>query len=545
MSIGMVGRESKMLQDVYVDDLYDTYAVFNKIPMALITSELKEMNSQSTSSDITSEFGNIAKYYDIFNYGVGIIPEGTNGDFVGSHKRFKKAANLIKREARFLFCDTPDIKAIIQGKEKTKDKGIQDNVALCNTLIQKVIKRTMFEDKLLKGAKDCFIGKRVALVANVNYETGITLNFLQSTQFLYQSNEDNPDILETFVAFIIVNDSSTSETKRIFKKKFKMDYATDEETNETKKMCFLEEIMYDGKGTEVEVVREYGPTDLDRIPAVVILNDSLTGDSEGVSEIAQLMGNEQGYTQLANADIDAERKEMAQIRYTVDMDPDSTKDLSAAPGSYWDLQSDMNKDNKTVQVGTLSSSMNYSNATDMTLKRLEQNMHEEVDVPYINLETMSGTITSGKGLKAIYWPLIMRSKEKMKVWGPALSYIFRLIIDAAIVYEDIALMYIDEPIAPMDYDVQVLQNIPLPEDEEAEKTLDMQEVNTQVRSKKSYMKKWMELTDEEADDELRQIALERQMLEDSFQSDTYAETEEDITVEDIDEDKEDIDEPLQ
>ena len=35
-------------------------------------------------------------------------------------------------------------------------------------------------------------------------------------------------------------------------------------------------------------------------------------------------------------------------------------------------------------------------------------------------------------------------------------------------------------------------------------------------SKKSYMKKWRNLTDEEADEEIRQIALERQILDDSF-----------------------------
>ena len=35
-------------------------------------------------------------------------------------------------------------------------------------------------------------------------------------------------------------------------------------------------------------------------------------------------------------------------------------------------------------------------------------------------------------------------------------------------------------------------------------------------SKRYYMKKWRNLTDEEADEELRQIALERQLLESSY-----------------------------
>ena len=57
---------------------------------------------------------------------------------------------------------------------------------------------------------------------------------------------------------------------------------------------------------------------------------------------------------------------------------------------------------------------------------------------------------------------------------------------------------------------------PLPEDEAEEKVIDLQEVNNQTMSKKSYMKKWRNLTDEEADQELEQIARERELLEDSF-----------------------------
>ena len=46
--------------------------------------------------------------------------------------------------------------------------------------------------------------------------------------------------------------------------------------------------------------------------------------------------------------------------------------------------------------------------------------------------------------------------------------------------------------------------------------MDLAEVNSQTMSRKSYMKKWRELTDDEVNEELEQIALERQMLEDSF-----------------------------
>ena len=44
----------------------------------------------------------------------------------------------------------------------------------------------------------------------------------------------------------------------------------------------------------------------------------------------------------------------------------------------------------------------------------------------------------------------------------------------------------------------------------------MAEVTAQTMSRKAYMKKWRNLDDDEAEEELRQIALERQILEDSF-----------------------------
>ena len=53
------------------------------------------------------------------------------------------------------------------------------------------------------------------------------------------------------------------------------------------------------------------------------------------------------------------------------------------------------------------------------------------------------------------------------------------------------------------------------EDEAEEKGLDMAEVSEMLMSKKSYMKKWRGLTDTEVDEELKQMAIERQILEDS------------------------------
>ena len=73
-----------------------------------------------------------------------------------------------------------------------------------------------------------------------------------------------------------------------------------------------------------------------------------------------------------------------------------------------------------------------------------------------------------------------------------------------------------EALPEVEYDIRVENQYSLPEDEVEEKTIDLAEVTAQTMSRKRYMKKWHRLTDDEAEEELKQIALERELLEDSF-----------------------------
>ena len=77
--------------------------------------------------------------------------------------------------------------------------------------------------------------------------------------------------------------------------------------------------------------------------------------------------------------------------------------------------------------------------------------------------------------------------------------------------------YTDKNVIPnIPIDIIVENNYPLPEDVQEEKTMDITEVEANVMSRKSYLKKWRKLNDEEADKELLQIQKEKQMLEESY-----------------------------
>lgn len=491
----MASEEAKVIE---AENSTEVLTAFNRIPYALINAEVA-----GSTKDTLDELTQICKYYKVYKKGASFTVEGTNGDYVPARLKYKMAASLINKEARFLFAVPPDITVEPKGDVGKITQDAKDALTIMNDLVKTVLDVNKFEDALIKAAKDCFIGKRVAGLVNFNEDDGVTLTFLPSTQFIYETKVGNPNMITKFVCFMVIKNSMTLSEKRIFKKKFVLD----------NKKVFLEEVLYDGAGRIIEEITEYQETLMPMIPAVIFVNDGLTGEDEGESEIEILEDDESWYSKLSCADLDSQRKSMNPTKYAVDMESNSTKNLSTAAGAFWDLGSDQNLDKPHPQVGLLEPSMNYSSALDMTLGRIKRSAYEQVDVP--DIESVQATITSGKALKAIYWPLIIRCQEKMKMWGPQLRALVNIIIQGAMVYPNCVMQYINEPISPVDYEIAVEQNTPLPEDEIEEKNMDLAEVESKVMSRKSYMKKWRSLTDGEVQEELEQIALERQMIEDS------------------------------
>lgn len=476
----------------------EVFTAFNKIPYALINSEV-----DGSARDTLSELTEICRYYKIYKKGSKFNAEGTNGDYVPAKLNYKMCASLINKEARFLFAEQPDIVVETKGDVGKTLQETKDAITQMNDLVKTVLDENKFEQNLIKGAKDCFIGKRVAGLVNFNEDDGITITFLPSTQFIYDTKIGNSNIITKFVCFIIVKDSATLSEKRIFKKKYEL----------IDDVVYLEEVLYDGAGTELDVITERQEILLPMIPVSIFINDGLLGDEKGESEIETLQDEESWFSKLSNADIDAQRKGMNPTKYVVDMDSNSTKNLSTGAGAFWDMGSDQNLDNAHPLVGLLEPNMSYSSSLDTTLKRIKKSAYDQVDMP--DIEEMQATITSGKALKAIYWGLIVRCKEKMKMWAPQLRNMVDIIIKGAITYPHCITKYIDGELMDVPYEIKVEQNIPLPEDEIEEKNIDLSEVESKTMSRKAYMKKWRGLTDDEVQEELEQIAKERQMIEDS------------------------------
>lgn len=499
----MISEEAKVIA---AENSEEVIIAYNHVPYALLNSEI-EGSTKNTLDELTE----ICGYYKIYKKGASFNVEGSNGDYIPANLNYRTSSSLINKEARFLFAEPPDINVEPKGDIGAVSDEAKDSITVLNDLLKTIMDANRFEEALLKAAKDCFIGKRVAGLVNFNEEDGVVITFLPSTQFLYETKISNPNVLEKFVCFIVVKDSSENKEKRIFKKKFELEGD----------VVYLEEAMYDGAGSLIEEVTERQPTLMPMIPVSIFVNDGLTGEEKGESEIEVLKGYEAWYSKLANADIDAERKSMNPTKYVVDMESNSTKNLSTAAGALWDLGSDQNLENAKPLVGMLEPNMSYSEALKTSLDRIKTSGYEQVDIPNVTLETMQGAITSGKALKAIYWPLIVRCKEKMKMWGPQLRHLADIIIQGAFAYPKCVERYTKDNLTVVEYEISVEQNLPLPEDEVEEKNVDLAEVESKVMSRKSYMKKWRGLTDDEVEEELRQIALERQIIEDNSFSNEF------------------------
>lgn len=473
------------------------------IPSSLIKAELEGLYG----SNILRDMKEVINLYTIYEGGADYKLDA-DADYTPADLRYKVTRALLDKEARFMFAKSPDFYIdVAPGDSKASRSKAKEASQIYKTLVDKVLQENDFNQALLKAAKDCFIGKRVALLYNINEETGIQVSFLPSLEFVYDVDPANTNILTKIVAFYGMNDAKAKADQRIYKKKYWLEDG----------VCWYSEEIYDGMGNVVEVVQADQKTLFSFIPAWVIVNDGLTGDLIGVSEIDLLKDYESWYSRLAAADMDAERKGMNPIRFTIDASPESTEGLSISPGAYWDLSSDQNQaTDKQAQAGVLDSSMGYSTALGVTLDRIKGMMYEQCAVPNVSPDALRGIVSSGKTLKAIYWDLIVRCDEKMLAWRPALEFLVKCIIEGAKLYPKAVSRYLAKPLPVDEYSPRVDNQYSLPEDEAEEKNTDLAEVNAQTMSKKAYMKKWRNLDEDEADEELRQIALEREMLEDSF-----------------------------
>lgn len=425
-------------------------------------------------------------------------PDGL--DYVPTKKITNLIQKLIDTKARFIFGKQLyfDFKPEVPDQKGSTVK--QDEAAEKERLFERILQENKFHSKILKAYKDCLIGSKVAIKLWSHENEGLKIIFTPAQEFIAFYNEDDIDLLEKIIFVYNMNDETKPENQRIRKQTWSMAGGK----------CKLDEGIYSGKGALIEEVYKDHTTGLDFIPVIIIKNGGLTGATEGYSIIDGLWDNQDSYNKLTSDDIDALKFQMFGQDVVTDADENSLKSMKIAPKALIDLQTDITADGRQAKMERLESHFSYKDKFADTIGRIKNDLYDIADVPNVSLEQLQGLVQSGKSMKALYWGIIAATEEEWTEWGPALEQMVEFIFKEVEAYN----LYKSKHIAQIETRLEIHHYYPIPEDELAAREADMNEVIAEVRSRKSYMKKWGEFEDPDA--EIEQIQFEKQLLQDSY-----------------------------
>ena len=449
-----------------------------------ILAELGGLWGQTVLQDI----GKTIRLYDFYD-GKGQDWETPAGlDYRPTKKRVNLVKKLIKREAGFMFGRTPELTFL----SETAAPGALDEA---QGALDSALRRSGFKNKLIQAGRDCFIGKRIAIKVSGGADKDIRVSFRPSFEFVYTTADDDCDVLDKIIFFYQVNNEAERDKQRIWKQKYWMQDGR----------CILNEGIYDGFGRLLSG-GEDTDTGLDFIPCYVVINDGLTGDMTGESDVEELIDLQNAYNRFNSDDADALKFNMFPQTVATDAKAESLEAMQISPGALVDLQTDPAVEGGQAKLDKLESSFSYSERFEAAINRTKNDMFDLLSVPNVSLEQLKGLMQSGKSMKALYWELITRCEDKWASWEPALEWLGMTVLRMAAAYH--GLTY------PDDTAVHVEHLYPILEDDFDEMANDQQEVIHQLRSRMSYMKKWGVAPDPDA--ELRQIKTEQALFDESF-----------------------------
>ena len=351
-------------------------------------------------------------------------------------------------------------------------------------ILNDVLEKSRFKGKLIQAAKDCFIGKRVAIKISGGFGREPRITFRPSFEFVYSTADDDCDRLDKIIFFYQVNNEAERGRQRIWKQKYFLDNSR----------CILNEGIYDGFGRLLEGGQDID-TGLDFIPCYVIVNGGLTGDLMGESDVAELIDLQNAYNHLISDDADALKFNMFPQTVATDAKAESLEYLRLSPGALVDLQTDpavmCDGQSRQAKLEKLESGFGYSDRFEAAVNRTKNDMYDLMSIPNVSLEQLKGLMQSGKSMKALYWELISRCEEKWASWEPALQWMAYAVLKMEAIY-----MQADIPDA---YYAEIEHLYPILEDDFTEMANDRQEVAAGLRSRTNYIQKWGVAPDAQAE----------------------------------------------
>lgn len=407
-------------------------------------------------------------------------------DYIPTQLIDNKIESLIHKQARFFLGKEPILLL------KARDKEQKQECEYFRIFIDDILTSNSFWSETLKAFRLATVTKRVLLRLEANEGEKIKLFYHDVNDFNYEYDPKDINKLKsvTIVRFIGNNEEGTE----LWNKYIYTMGTLEENKDET---CILKTETYLGADLDTPIKVDVYNTKLSNIPCWVFINEQDLMDKKGKSDIKNLKVLQDQYNRKISDFSDALRFQMFGQTVIVDATEDSVNNAKIAPNALLPLVS-KEDDGKQAQAYRVESSFSNAEPAKMFLNILEDSMYEKLSIPR---PEQLNNIPSAKAIKYIYNDLIARCYEKWNDWEPNIISMIQLIAeicDKVNFYEGY-----DKTWSNLIYSIVLTKRFPIPEDEEDTKKLAMEEVKTNVRSHRSYIKDFG--TDEDYEEAFNEI----------------------------------------
>lgn len=430
---------------------------------------------------------------------------------------------LLVKQARFMFGTAPTIEMKPyngkQDSQKAEDK---------RSLIDSIFEDINMWGKTYTAFLDSTIGKRVLAVLMINRANPtrpLDVRYYPVYNFTYTYDPFNPELLNKVQ--IVYQDESTigagADNQIWYRTTYEMRYTQTEVNGVTNSTgtCWCKQETLDGNNVILYDVVENGRdsltgepilekvnkvvewnTELPVIPAYVILNEPLTGDTLGKSDLKDMMDMATSYNKVNSDYADALKYKMFEPTIFTNADQDDIDNMGKiTPNGVYNIHVDpASNDGTEGSTGNVvsvqsSATFNWQPAAESYLSRLKIDLHELMDQP---TPDQLKDVPSSKALKFLFFDLMSRCNGKWKQWYPFLKWLIDVMCGAIAQFnlfpekDGVAL-------ATVQTNLVITQNFPIPEDEQERRQIDRDDVNANVMSHKTYIKKYGTVEDEQAE----------------------------------------------
>lgn len=402
-----------------------------------------------------------------------------------------KVKPLLKKQARFMFSKKPDI--ILS----TTDYSQKQELELLRAWLDNLFNKTKFWKKSKEAFLNASIKKRTMLrliakegYINFKYEDVLNFNYDLSDELLIEAKffeEDKRNAISS-------NDDEKIYYIHIFSyKKISDDLTRPFYIKQTYKSSTLI--------NEEEVMLE-----VNTIPCWLITNGGELGEEYGETDLHDLKPMQKKYNSIVSDVDEAIRFELFGIESIIDGDETSVNKLNVCPGAIHAITTDVQamSTGKQASIQRQEFSLGGISNVETHLKRLESDMYNVLDMPQLSDLT---NIPSAKAMKYLYNDLIARCEEKWSDWSNIFEDLIRYIISIGDYYK---LPGFNKAWKDLDFSIEFNHNYPIPSDEEDKKTVAIQEVLANVRTRKSYIQEFSR--EEDYKKEFNEIINENSLL---------------------------------